>query len=273
MNNLHLNIVNKEAQQNYEVTCLLFQEPEIIANWHKQVDVSGKYVCKFCDLSYLTIQSLRHHVRIKHTDNFNAIKNTPMTSKRLNKSKCHICKKTFENVNDLLQHSHMHGLNNSQNSCLLCLVTFQDRTDLLHHMTNKHESLKKLHICAICGYSTPKLFNYKKHMNIHTGENKRKCTYCSYTTYSQPNLKIHEQTHSNEKPYVCGLEGCEYQCKTVSALRSHLLMHNKENYTLYCDKCSYSTVYRINLKKHIETHWRQKVCDQNRIDDEGISVP
>lgn len=218
-----------------------------------------KYVCKFCDLSYATIQTLRNHVRLKHPADYNQIKNLTVTGLRKKKLKCHICTKKFQNIILLRDHVQSHGVNNIKKSCPICHAVFESETEVSNHVTSEHKELKKIHICFICGYSTSKLSHYKQHENTHKQDNKKKCRHCTYSTNYPPNLRIHERIHTNDKPYKCGYGECDYHCATKSGLSSHQLKHDKEKNMLYCDKCSYSTVYKYSLKKHIDSHSRNSV--------------
>lgn len=224
------------------------------------MDNLGKYICKFCDNSYSTIQTVRHHVKNKHFDDYNHIKSTAKNKLRRTKLKCHICKKRFNNTRVLQEHIQSHNLIVIQKSCFVCHATFDDETELSQHLSNKHESVKrKLHYCMTCGYSTSKLSHFKQHEKTHLRNNQKKCSHCEYTTYHPPNLKIHERTHTNDKPYACTFNGCDYRCAAKSGLTSHWLRHEKDKKMIYCDKCSYSTVYKQSLKKHLDSHRRNSV--------------
>ncbi|XP_075987692.1 zinc finger Y-chromosomal protein-like [Anticarsia gemmatalis] len=235
-------------------------EPEHDVKWYKSVDTFGKYQCKFCELSYSTVQTLRNHVRLKHSQNYQELKNITINSLRKQKLKCHVCKKKFKNTTDFKNHIEEHGLNNIQKSCMQCHAVFDDHIAMITHMKSEHNTIKqKLHFCTICGYNTSKLSHFKQHENTHSSNNKSKCSYCDYSTNYLPNLKIHERIHSNVKPYVCDFKGCDYRCAAKSALYSHQLKHDKEKNMLHCDKCTYSTVYKQSLKKHIDSHNRNSV--------------
>ncbi|CAD0206011.1 unnamed protein product [Chrysodeixis includens] len=196
---------------------------------------------------------------MKHSDHFLNIKTTAIKNIRRSKLKCHICKKRFKNKIDLQEHIQTHGLTNIQNSCFTCHATFQTDTELLTHLSEKHKTKHKKYLCKLCGYSTSKTSHYKQHTNTHTSINQQKCSYCDYTTNHPPNLRIHERIHTNDKPYTCNFNSCGYQCATKSALRSHELQHDRVRNTLYCDQCSYKTVYRQSLKKHLDSHRRNSV--------------
>ncbi|XP_035450792.2 zinc finger protein 181-like isoform X1 [Spodoptera frugiperda] len=228
--------------------------------WYKCIDSQGRYLCKFCDNSYSTIQTVRHHVKTKHCDKWNEMKSTGILKLRRRKLKCHICKKLFKNMLNLQEHTKSHGVENIQKSCFICHATFNNDTEILTHLVNEHESVKrKLHHCSLCGYSTPKLSHFKQHEKTHLDVKQIKCSKCDYTTYHTSNMKIHERIHLNDKPYTCLFPDCGYQCATKSGLSSHELQHGKERKFIYCDKCNYKTVYKQSLKKHIDSHRRNSL--------------
>ncbi|KAJ8705969.1 hypothetical protein PYW07_010746 [Mythimna separata] len=263
INQLDSNIVNTSLE-NHELGVNDENEyplePENEETWYKSVNNLGRYLCKFCENSYSTIQTIRHHVKNKHLEEYSHMKSAGKDKLRRTKLKCHICKKRFKNTNILQEHLQTHSFSEIQKSCLVCHATFDNETELSTHMLNKHESsMRKLHYCLTCGYSTSKLSHFKQHEKTHTQNSQIKCSFCEYTTYHPPNLKIHERTHTNDKPYTCSFNGCEYRCAAKSGLTSHMLKHEKKKNMIYCDKCSYSTVYKQSLKKHMDSHRRNSV--------------
>ncbi|KAM3968997.1 uncharacterized protein ACR2FA_003014 [Aphomia sociella] len=229
--------------------------------WYKAVDEFGRYLCKFCKLSYSTVQTLRHHVKYKHPKDAEILKNIISNNKRNSKIKCHICKKRFKLLTDLEDHvKSEHDAGNLELSCHFCDAMFNNKQQMFEHILHKHNIPKsKLYSCKACGYRTLKLSHFKQHTNTHLIVKTNKCQYCDYATNYLPNLKIHERLHTKEKPYVCNFKGCIYSCSAKSALRSHQLKHNPEKNMLYCDKCNYKTVYKQSLKKHADSHMRNSI--------------
>ncbi|XP_047037886.1 zinc finger protein 16-like [Helicoverpa zea] len=223
--------------------------------WHKSIDNFGRYLCKFCEHSYLSKQSLCRHVKLKHVEEYNSIKSSATNKPRRTRLKCHICKKRFKSTSNLQEHLQCHGINDIKNSGSVYHTTLEKDPEILTHITNLVDKIK--HLCTKCGYSTSKMSHFKQHEKTHSLKELKKCSYCEYTTYHAHNLKIHEHIHKNHKPYVCSV--CDYRSAALSGLYSHRLKHEKEKNMVYCDQCSYSTVYKQSLKKHIESHRRNSV--------------
>ncbi|CAH2987399.1 unnamed protein product [Chilo suppressalis] len=230
-------------------------------NWYKCIDSVGKYHCKFCELVYNSIQTLRVHTKMKHSSEALAITAAQSNIKKSRKNLCHICKEMFKSLNHLEEHlKNSHQMYKENKCCHLCHSVFDNEKVLSDHMLSAHNvQLRKMHICNTCGYVTTKRSHFNQHRDIHFGRNMRKCKYCDYETSYLPNLKIHEQLHNEKKPYSCDYTNCFYTAKSRAALRSHQLTHNKEDNFIYCDKCTYKTVYRQSLKKHLNSHMRYTV--------------
>ncbi|XP_026748423.2 zinc finger protein 782-like isoform X2 [Galleria mellonella] len=256
---LNLQIVNSE--DNISISSVEEKETsKNAATWYKNIDEFGRYLCRFCELSYSTVQTLRHHTKIKHAKDAENLKNIIANNKRNSKIKCHICKKRFQSLNNLEDHVKDHDIKDLESSCQFCKAMFDDKHQMLQHLLYKHNIPNtKFYSCDTCGYRTLKLSHFKQHKSTHSVEKSIKCGHCDYATNYLPNLKIHERLHRNDKPYVCEFTGCVYSCSAKSALRSHQLKHNPEKHMLYCDKCSYKTVYKQSLKKHTDSHVRNSV--------------
>lgn len=239
-----------------------FQIPsENQATWYKLIDQNGRYLCQFCNLTYSTVQTLRHHIKIKHPENAKQLKNQILNNKRNRKLKCHICKTRFKELKILKEHvKRTHELENLQISCKNCDATFSSKKEMAEHLFHKHKIKEhKLFSCLTCGYRTSKKSHFRQHKNTHSELKLLKCQFCEYSTNYLPNLNIHVRIHTNQKPYKCDFKECSYNCAAKSALRSHQLKHNRDDNFLYCDKCSYKTVYKQSLKKHIESHQRNSI--------------
>ncbi|XP_049882302.1 transcriptional repressor CTCF-like [Pectinophora gossypiella] len=269
IDNVHCDTLHNDYLKDIiagENTDGMHQEHE--TTWYKCVDSSGRFLCRFCDLSYSTVQTVRHHIKTKHPKNATYLKNIIINNKRNKKLKCHICNTRFKVINELQMHvTQKHNLESIQTSCNHCDATFNNGKEMLDHLYLKHQKLKnKFFSCTICGYRTSKKSHFHQHENTHVKIKSYKCQYCDYETNYLPNLTIHTRIHTNDKPYFCDYDGCNYRCAAKSALRSHRLKHFQEENMLYCDKCSYKTVYKQSLKKHIDSHLRNSMTTKLMLD-------
>ncbi|KAL0810295.1 hypothetical protein ABMA28_010454, partial [Loxostege sticticalis] len=226
--------------------------------WYKTIDSSGRFVCKFCNLAYLTTDTVRRHTLSKHPEEARELQHKITYNWRYNK--CHICKNKFKQLRDLQCHlKSQHSIGDSY-FCHRCQAMFDNKESLLDHLQNTHKLIgSNLYVCRACGYATHKVSHFNQHQKIHSQTKSHKCGYCNYATNNMPNLRIHEQIHEKNKIFKCKYKNCIYLATTRSALRSHELVHNKEKHFMYCDKCTYKTVYKQSLKKHKDSHDRNTV--------------
>lgn len=231
----------------------LFQKENI--NWYKEIDSNGKYLCKFCELKYSTVQTLRHHVKLKHLTEAQAFKSSFVFNKRRKQIKCHVCYKKFMYVNELKSHANTLHLSILNKSCFYCKATFLSIHEKENHEETVHNNVKgSAYFCNICGYRSFKKSSLTEHQNNHLSIGLKKCKYCDYCSNKTVNLRTHERIHTNMKPYKCDYYECTYSSSAKSALNSHKLSHSSKKLTLYCDQCIYKTVYLQSFKKHQKTH-------------------
>lgn len=238
-----------------------FQTTDYILTWYESIDTTGRYLCKFCELKYSTLQTLRYHVKTKHPDHAIILKENIIKKKRNSKLICHICKERFKEITLLKTHvQNKHLLHNIKTSCMYCDATFHTENEMSEHLIIQHKVANtSTYVCSTCGYRTSTKSHYNQHRNTHLINRTKKCQYCDYATNYSPNLKIHERIHTNEKVYACDFVNCGYRCSAKSALRSHQLKHYPDQNVLYCDKCSYKTIYRQCLKRHGDSHKRNSI--------------
>ncbi|XP_023947277.2 PR domain zinc finger protein 5 isoform X2 [Bicyclus anynana] len=233
---------------------------EIRTSWFQSKDSDGKLLCQYCNLKYSTVQTLRYHVKKKHTEEATKLLKIIINNKRNCRHICHICKKRFKDMFNLKCHMSEHSIELVKSSCMHCNATFNNTNELTEHIHLKHQKETKMtYMCKLCGYRTSKKSHYSQHRDTHKENKALICNFCDYKTNYSPNLKIHERTHTNDKPYLCDFKNCDYRSATKSALRSHQLKHYPNENMLFCDKCSYRTVYKQSLKKHLDSHKRNVV--------------
>lgn len=72
-------------------------------------------------------------------------------------------------------------------------------------------------MCTVCG---KKVRDFKRHMQVHTGERPYICTYCNKGFTSPYALKVHTRRHTNERPFQC--EYCAIAFPQKVSLTTHL---------------------------------------------------
>ncbi|XP_042216113.1 zinc finger and BTB domain-containing protein 7B-like isoform X10 [Homarus americanus] len=87
----------------------------------------------------------------------------------------------------------------------------------------KNPTVKKMHQCNYCSYSTNNHYSLRVHYRTHTGEKPFSCPHCPYRCSKKFNLKIHLRIHTGEKPFSCPL--CPYQSGNSSHVNRHIRTH------------------------------------------------
>lgn len=82
--------------------------------------------------------------------------------------------------------------------CSECFKVFSSERVLLEHQASKHRSERQRYQCSQCSYSTPKSFNLKQHLLVHTGEKPHKCHICQKSFQQKSGLKVHLRLHYGE---------------------------------------------------------------------------
>ena len=82
---------------------------------------------------------------------------------------------------------------------------------------------------------------------IHTQEKQYICQHCGKTFALIKYLKEHTYTHTKDKPYVCGVGGCEKKFRQAGKLSLHRRTHKE--YSLKQYKCHASVSESIERKE------------------------
>ncbi|KAJ8287381.1 hypothetical protein COCON_G00000400 [Conger conger] len=114
---------------------------------------------------------------------------------------------------------------------------------------------RKLHPCALCGFSSRYSNHLKRHMKTHNGEKPYRCPHCAYASAQLVNLQRHLRTHTGEKPYRC--THCAFACSSLGNLKRHQRMHthHKPN---KCSVCEYRASSAASLRRHEMGHKAQE---------------
>ena len=114
----------------------------------------------------------------------------------------------------------------------------------------------KRHECTICGFSTDRLFNFRRHLHVHSDDTNTKpntmvCTHCGKQFLTLSGLLRHtKKIHTKITKYKC--EFCKKLFNEKSHFQGHMSSHiDHKAYT--CTSCSLSFQYRPNCQRHMKT--------------------
>jgi len=156
------------------------------------------------------------------------------THENLKKFQCDICKKRFNQMSQLKNHSVIHIKNKSiaeipcwakPKNCDICKKTFSDSKSLKKHVQAIHSKLKP-YICQVCGHQSARKAMLQLHVRQHTGEKPFECEDCDYRTGDHNSLRRHRRRHTGDKPYKCPY--CPYAAIQSQSFKSHLKSKHPE---------------------------------------------
>ena len=84
-------------------------------------------------------------------------------------------------------------------------------------------------------------FALKRHSLIHSCERDHKCGMCGKTFSLPQYLREHMNTHTKNKPYICGIGGCQERFRQAGKLSIHRRTHPAYKVKKY--------KYNLNTKK------------------------
>nr|CAI5819293.1 unnamed protein product [Callosobruchus analis] len=229
----------------------LLKHPGLASNFKSKI-------CIHCNATFNSKRALDDHVLKKHPNFISSI-----TSKIHRCPECHYATVRKGNMNahmsvhskqdinpHLLRHSG-HASNFKHKTCVHCNATFKSKMALDDHVVRKHPDFissvtHKLHECTKCTYKTVKKDYFDMHLLKHPGlasDFKHvPCIHCNATFMSKTALDYH----------VVGKHP-----DFISSITSKLYE---------CTKCSYKTVKKCFLDKHLLKHpglvsnFKHKTC-------------
>ena len=157
----------------------------------------------------------------------------------------------------------------------------------------------KPYACSICDKTFNQKCDRQKHERIHTGEKPFACKVCDKRLTNSSDLRKHERIHTNERPCPCRAS-CGKSFKTSSERTSHERFHcpnrfiesefnlqSKKAAPSYkirktpnkpykrgvygCEVCGKKYSGSESLKKHTCKTFKCLLCEQEFIDDTGLS--
>ncbi|XP_064779785.1 zinc finger protein 845-like isoform X2 [Oncorhynchus masou masou] len=230
--------------------------------------------CLLCNETFENGENLRKHVKFQHDERTYV---------------CLVCGETFQIKSELQKHSDIHL---GSRKCPLCVKNTSQST--LQHVQRQQQDSRvssegvnpnqhqrdvdpaggssslaprehetntpqpSTYLCDTCGKDFPSLCRFKRHLQVHTGEQPFPCTDCGKCFTCKGSLKIHQRLHTGERPFACTL--CQQCFITNKHLKRHMFTHTKEK-PFQCSACgktfktkqgwsSHQQFRRCYLEKH-----------------------
>jgi uncharacterized Zn-finger protein len=157
--------------------------------------------------------------------------------------------------------------------CQVCSFKSKRESHYIKH-TELHEKNPnmKLYKCDKCDFSAIRISVLQRHTLSHISDDGKilKCSECQYTTNNATLLRLHKKRHISNRPtHSCNL--CSFSTIYKKKLRKHLESHDgsEENAniaakTFQCNRCVYKTTNKLNLQRHqqaVHLNQRPHLCD------------
>ena len=195
--------------------------------------------CASCNTSFPTQGVLKLHYR-----EFHAVK--VLT--------CGICKKTFPNERQLsghIQKAHEATIE----TCKDCGLQLSSKKGLNRHRLAAHRE-KVVYHCDKCNDTFTTKGNMEIHRRMHTGEIVPTCHICNRMFPTNGELDNCIQSHSNIEQYKC--DYCDKHFTTKRRKYAHVTKSHTAKKKYACHTCGKGFIDSWKLRKHEETHEKQK---------------
>lgn len=112
------------------------------------------------------------------------------------------------------------------------------------------------YFCKICSFKTKRESHFNKHLELHSKNpdlKLHKCEKCDFTAIRVSVLQRHSLTHVSNEGDILKCSECSYSTNNEALLKMHRKRHLKKS-AHSCRFCSFSTMYKQKLVKHLEGH-------------------
>lgn len=208
---------------------------------HLKSHNSSRFGCHLCEISFLKMESLKHHLIRLHCD-----VNIMFGSQNTMTNELELIIKHAEELqtNDIKEF-----IKNNQ--------VLEDKTSSSSFIEKVEEPVNKqnIHLCGVCGKSYKTLRNLTVHNRIHDKIKPFKCSFleCDKSFYTSSHLKDHSKIHSKQADYKCAKSDCGRTFIHMSSFKKHQKMHLgiKDHVCIICNK-AFSQSH--HLKDHLKIH-------------------
>ena len=230
---------------------------------HHTPNRSKKFSCTLCSQKFYEASGLKHHIKVRHTNE---------------KHSCKICNFATHELSSLKSHcSRVHGLGEAPEKkfkCESCDYRSTQRHALEVHKRTKHSEIRECHCSSPgCSYSTNYPPGFQKHLLIHEKDPLKQfpfnCTIleCDYRSRTITEMRKHERSHAISKIRLkCKL--CQMdQFPDKHSLRFHEYLNHGKSYQ--CSFCSYYGISKRALSLHLRTRHNPEKSHQMSINTEN----
>lgn len=241
----HINMDTKRINLNFDIglqpyrlerdkwCCFLCNEnlPSLVKLCRHTTSHYTKYTCESCGRSYLTTETLRHHIRTAHSSKhicrkcwkeFTSAQERRehiKSSKRCWQFCCIHCGERFISWEQKYQHLvDLHGQKKTTYSCPDCSKTYESRSHFYSHYKIEHTN--DSFVCSGCGMKFSTKRRLEDHRIVHTGQKDFKCNVCSKSFSRKKSLVQHMWIHSDAKRFACFF--CDKRFAQKFALKGHI---------------------------------------------------
>ena len=210
----------------------------------QEVHEGVRFTCDKCEQQYATQASLQRHICFIYDGASFA---------------CKQCDRKFTDKRNLGRHIRS-AHKGRKFTCNQCKKEFTDQGNLKRHIQNAHEGVRKF-VCNHCDKNFTSQHNLNCHMlSVHDGI-RFACDLCDKQFTNKAYLKMHIQSAHKRAKFVCNV--CGKFLSSSSALKIHnRAVHEKQQLPRnhICHKCDHKCVTMSQLKRHLESHRRKKLC-------------
>ncbi|VEN37676.1 unnamed protein product [Callosobruchus maculatus] len=217
------------------------------------------YTCTHCDAKFKRKVTLNDHIIREHPDFATSVNSTVY--------ECTSCTYKSTVRSQINRHMSVHSETPQTQTlftCKHCNATFKTKRALDGHVVEKHPEFitsvsRKMHECKICFYKTIHSYKLNMHMSKHpetaSSYKLSRCVHCEATFKTKTALDEHVfKKHPDfaapvdKKIFECSQ--CSFRTVRKSYLRKHMLTHS--NYKLYtCTHCDAKFKRNATLNDHI----------------------
>ena len=231
------------------MSCSLIKS-EVKTKEEDLINKSGGFLCPACGEQLLNEKYLIEHIRERHY-----------------KPDLHVKDKEHSLLRELTGGSvHNNGHVTEQDGCCV-----QNKCDFKSEVKTEQSEFNEEaggFLCSVCGEKYVEEASFIKHINDHvnsSGKQKRPIIdefqsdrgYSSEVAKPRSSTIFQKNPNSQESDNLLKCPDCSYSTVYKSNLRVHMMTHSGEK-PYKCSDCSYATARKSNLRVHMTTHSGEK---------------